>query len=95
MSYWKYDDIMRSILSNSISLLLYNYLRSKMGKTFFDLNSDGIYGPQNGKSKYSNDKTNSRFVISMPENPLVQIFISCVEIIKKKKKKKKKKKVLT
>ena len=42
-----------------------------MGKTFFDLNSGGIYGPQNGKSKhYSNDKTNSSFLISMPENPL-------------------------
>ena len=55
-----------------------------MGKNVFDLNSGGIYGPQNGKCKYySNDKTNFRFVISMPENPLVPIFMSCVEILKK------------
>ena len=37
-----------------------------MGKNSFDLNSGGIYRPQNGKCKYySNDRTNSRFVISM------------------------------
>ena len=54
-----------------------------MGKNVFDLNSGGIYGPQNGKCKYySNDKTNSRFVISMPENPLVAIFMSIVEIFR-------------
>ena len=41
-------------------------------KTFFDLNSGGIYGPQNGKCKYySNDKTNYRFVISMTENTVL------------------------
>ena len=56
----------------------------KWEKTFFNLNSGGIYGPQNGKSKYnSNDKTNSRFVVSMPENPLVSILMSCVEILTK------------
>ena len=32
---------------------------------------------------YSNDKSNSRFVISMPENPLVSIFMSCVVILTK------------
>ena len=35
-------------------------------------------------TKYcSNDQSNSRFVISMPENSLVPIFISCVEILTK------------
>ena len=56
----------------------------KWEKTFFNLNSGGILGPQNGKSKYcSNDKTNSRFVISMTENTLVTIFMSCVDILTK------------
>ena len=55
-----------------------------MGKNIFDLNSGGIYGPQNGKSKYcNNDKTNSRFVISMLEKTLVPIFMSCVKILTK------------
>ena len=53
-----------------------------MGKNFFDLNSGGIYRPQNGKSKYySNDKTDSRILISMTENTLVTLFMSCVEIL--------------
>ena len=60
------------------------YLRSKMGKNFFDLYFGGIHGPQKRKSKYYNtDKTNSRFVINMPENPLVPILMSCVEILTK------------
>ena len=55
-----------------------------MGKNVFNLNLGGIYRAQNGICKYySNDKTNSRFVISMPENPLVPIFMSCVKILTK------------
>ena len=55
-----------------------------MRKNFFDLNSSGIYGSLNGKSKdYSIDKTNSRFMISMSENPLAPIFMTCVEILTK------------
>ena len=53
-----------------------------MGKNIFDLNSAGIYGLQNGKCKYySNLKTNFVFVINMPDNLLVAIFMSCVEIL--------------
>ena len=45
--------------------------------TFFDLNSGGKF------KYYSNDKTNSRFGTSMPKNPMVPIFMSCVEILTK------------
>ena len=55
-----------------------------MGKHFFNLNSGGIFGPKNEKCKYSsNVKTNSRLVISMTENTLVTIVMSCVEILTK------------
>ena len=50
-----------------------------MGQNFLHLNSGGIYGPENEKSKYySNEKINSTFVISVTENTLVLIMMSCV-----------------
>ena len=56
----------------------------KWKKTFSTTILVEFTGHKNGKFKYySNDKTNSRFVISMSENTLVTIIMSCVEILTK------------
>ena len=57
-------------------------------RNLIDLNSDGIFGPQNREKKFLSqiiviDKTEFRFVISMPESHFVTIFMSCVEILTK------------
>ena len=57
-------------------------------RNLIDLNSDGIFGPQNREKKFLSqiiviDKTEFRCVISMPESHFVTIFMSCVEILTK------------
>ena len=66
--------------------LLEYYFRSKMGKTNVQPQLWWNFRATKSKTIYhSNKKTESRFVISMQENHLVQIFISCVEILTKAK----------